>query len=295
MKNKVFAVCNELEAQGVKVIQSNVRDALGGGSYSTIVPLIKEWRETGGKGEGKAKEQAAGVPAEIGAEVARFSNAIWGKCTNYFEKLIEAIRTEYAAKIEAMEAELEGANNEIKELERENAALKHENGAASKKDETISDLSKTNSELSKEILKFFEEKQALQRKNEGLEQNYERQAKEIERLLKIVESVQNSDTIEPDPAEGSARWTEKDIIEAMGKEIKPKKRSTKKPTPALQTEQQTEPAMFYYVLNDDDIIKEICPTEQNATLTAESLSQVGKKHRAKKSVNVYDIEQQFKG
>lgn len=285
MKDKVFAVCNELTAQGVKVTQANVREALGGGSYSTIVPIIKAWKDGSGV-IGTSEENAPKTPVEIAAEVAKFSNAIWNKCASYFETAMEALRREYTAKIEEVNNELKDALSEIRELEKINTQLVIENTEAKGKDSVIQELAHTNAECNREIINFFNEKQALQRKNLELELNYEKQAEEIARLLKIVESMQNSELETPDPTENA--------IEIIT-ETKPKKRSTKKTTPALPTEQQAAP-LFYYVLNEDDIIKLICPSEQNATLEAESMSQfLGKKHRARLSANVYDTEQQFKG
>lgn len=41
MKTKIFAVCEELQKSGVKPTLERVREALGGGSFSTINPILK--------------------------------------------------------------------------------------------------------------------------------------------------------------------------------------------------------------------------------------------------------------
>ena len=42
MKNKIFAICEQLQKTGVKPTLEKVREALGGGSFSTINPILKE-------------------------------------------------------------------------------------------------------------------------------------------------------------------------------------------------------------------------------------------------------------
>ena len=45
MKERVFTACNQLTKQGVKPTLAQVRNALGGGSFSTISPFFRQWKE----------------------------------------------------------------------------------------------------------------------------------------------------------------------------------------------------------------------------------------------------------
>ena len=45
-KEKIIAAAENLEAQGVNPTQVTVREALGGGSFATIGPVLKEWKES---------------------------------------------------------------------------------------------------------------------------------------------------------------------------------------------------------------------------------------------------------
>ncbi len=45
MKKRIFAICNQLAEQGIKPTLIRVRSELGGGSFSTINPLLKQWKE----------------------------------------------------------------------------------------------------------------------------------------------------------------------------------------------------------------------------------------------------------
>ncbi|MSP28725.1 MAG: hypothetical protein EXR80_10115 [Methylococcales bacterium] len=45
MKDRVFTVCNQLTKQGIKPTLTRVRGELGGGSFSTINPFLRQWTE----------------------------------------------------------------------------------------------------------------------------------------------------------------------------------------------------------------------------------------------------------
>ena len=46
MKKRIFNICNQLAEQGIKPTLVRVRSELGGGSFSTINPFLKQWKET---------------------------------------------------------------------------------------------------------------------------------------------------------------------------------------------------------------------------------------------------------
>ncbi len=45
MKKRIFNICNQLAAQSIKPTLVRVRSELGGGSFSTINPILKQWKE----------------------------------------------------------------------------------------------------------------------------------------------------------------------------------------------------------------------------------------------------------
>ncbi|MFI3190463.1 hypothetical protein BCS42_12485 [Crenothrix sp. D3] len=45
MKNRIFEICNQLVEKGIKPTLITVRTELGGGSFSTINPLLQQWKE----------------------------------------------------------------------------------------------------------------------------------------------------------------------------------------------------------------------------------------------------------
>jgi hypothetical protein len=45
LKDRIFEICENLYKKSEKVSREKVRSVLGGGSFSTIGPMIKEWKE----------------------------------------------------------------------------------------------------------------------------------------------------------------------------------------------------------------------------------------------------------
>ncbi|EBR8158599.1 hypothetical protein DOA20_26120 [Salmonella enterica subsp. enterica serovar Newport] len=103
-KADVVNACNELYVQGKNVTLDAVR-AVTGGSFSTISPLVKEW-----------KAEQSGVNASLESSVAR---------TDVPAKLTELLNTLWAAAMAAasqkMEAERQLLNDYKTELENERA------------------------------------------------------------------------------------------------------------------------------------------------------------------------------
>ncbi|MEA5554388.1 DNA-binding protein [Anabaena cylindrica UHCC 0172] len=60
LKTKVFKICENLYNKDEKITREKVRELLGGGSYSTISPLVTEWK--------KLKSVQLDSPNSIGIE-----------------------------------------------------------------------------------------------------------------------------------------------------------------------------------------------------------------------------------
>ncbi|EGC1290266.1 KfrA, partial [Salmonella enterica] len=101
-KTDVVNACNKLYAEGKNVTLDAVR-AITGGSFSTISPLVKEW-----------KAEQSGVNASLESGIAR---------TDVPEKLTELLNTLWMAALatasQKMEAERQLLNDYKAELENE--------------------------------------------------------------------------------------------------------------------------------------------------------------------------------
>jgi hypothetical protein len=73
-KEKIIAAAEKLEAQGVNPTQVTVREALGGGSFATIGPILKKWKES--KKEDHALTEIQ-VPESIIERLEQLQGAVW--------------------------------------------------------------------------------------------------------------------------------------------------------------------------------------------------------------------------
>jgi hypothetical protein len=113
MKTKIFAICEELQKSGVKPTLERVREALGGGSFSTINPILKEWKEQQATGEQPVLE----LPAEALQAVNQAAALIWKIASDKSTELTNSIKTEFETLLKEAIAEKEEALKEIARLE----------------------------------------------------------------------------------------------------------------------------------------------------------------------------------
>lgn len=77
-RDSVWAAADRIDASGASVTLDAVREALGGGSFSTITPLVRAW-----KTERRNKRQVTAEPAPAGLvqKGDAFMSAIWQNAT----------------------------------------------------------------------------------------------------------------------------------------------------------------------------------------------------------------------
>jgi chromosome segregation ATPase len=73
-KDKIIETAEKLEAQGVNPTQVTVREAMGGGSFATIGPILKEWKESKKEDHALAEIQ---VPNAITDKFEQLKGAVW--------------------------------------------------------------------------------------------------------------------------------------------------------------------------------------------------------------------------
>lgn len=118
MKDKVFTICDNLSRTGVSPTAEKVRAELGGGSFSTISPIIKQWRDSQSRAE-----PAQEIPAAAQAAVNQATALIWKIATEHQAEAINAVRQECARIEHEATAERDEALNEVKRLEEQIRAI----------------------------------------------------------------------------------------------------------------------------------------------------------------------------
>lgn len=117
---QIHATADQLAQQGIKPTQTNVREALGGGSFTTIAEALRTWRQ---EQETVTQLQAVVIPQDITDRTQTLTAQIW--------ETAQAIANERLAKereaLAHKEALLIGENDEMQKvvatLENEQAEL----------------------------------------------------------------------------------------------------------------------------------------------------------------------------
>lgn len=112
MKDKIFTICDTLSKAGISPTAEKVRAELGGGSFSTISPIIKQWRDSQSRAE-----PAPEIPAAAQTAVNQATALIWKIATEHQAEAINAVRQECARIEHEAIAERDEALKEISFLE----------------------------------------------------------------------------------------------------------------------------------------------------------------------------------
>lgn len=119
-RQNIFEICDELNGKGQKPTLDRVRQALGGGSFTTIQPLLKEWKE---KRSAEPKAEAAVAPDDIKELLGSLAAQIWNKAQTKAGEELRALREAMQGRLDEVEQEKLDATLEVERLETENLAL----------------------------------------------------------------------------------------------------------------------------------------------------------------------------
>lgn len=133
MKNKIFSVCDSMQKNGIKPTLERVREALGGGSFSTINPILKEWKEQQTLGDSAAIE----LPQDALHAVSQAAAIIWKMASDKSTELTNSIKAEFEALLNDANMEKEEALKEVDRLEQFNEKLKAESEKQAKENQSL--------------------------------------------------------------------------------------------------------------------------------------------------------------
>jgi chromosome segregation ATPase len=122
-REQIIQAAEALAAEGVNPSMQAVRDRLGGGSYATISPALRDWRES-------RQAQTAAVlemPAEMKGALERAGAELWRTASTLATQQLEAIRAEAQERIAAATQERDEA---LAEIARHEAALEEQTKTA---------------------------------------------------------------------------------------------------------------------------------------------------------------------
>lgn len=130
-EERIIAAAEKLEAEGVNPTQMAVRDAMGGGSFTTIGPVLKRWKEAKKQDSELAEIR---VPEAISERLEQLQGAVW-------QAAVEEADRRLVAEREALHQAQEAAAAEVREHVESIAALETEAVDYQRKIETLEEVS----------------------------------------------------------------------------------------------------------------------------------------------------------
>jgi chromosome segregation ATPase len=112
-KQDIIDAAEKLQAAGINPTMQAIRDTLGGGSFATISPVLREWRNASGQRATVAIE----MPGEAKAALERAGVDLWKIITTLATEKLTKVQEEAEAAIQAANADRDEALLEIARLE----------------------------------------------------------------------------------------------------------------------------------------------------------------------------------
>lgn len=193
-KEDVFKACEALVSTGVPITVANVRHELGTGSYTTILPLIQEFKVQASAEKTPEVAGSPTLPESVTRQGRDLMEQIWANAWDMACKEIEKAKAEFEANLQAKSEELSGVNAELSQ--------------------TIADLKRYEAEISG-IKQELETEKAARQKQQG-EMDLLRQqaaARESENKATLERAI----TTEKELAKAKAEFTA--ILQAKDKEL----------------------------------------------------------------------------
>ena len=115
---KIYAAADQLHADGVVPTQTKLREALGGGSFSTIGEALKSWKQAQQENE---QLKRSDMPDGLRDEGVVFIAKLWKEAEQIANASLSVEREAFAEEQAKRQAEIEDANEAIATLEGEKA------------------------------------------------------------------------------------------------------------------------------------------------------------------------------
>jgi chromosome segregation ATPase len=119
-REQILETASKLAEQGIKPTQTNVRESLGGGSFTTISEVLREWRQ---EQDQTAQLQQVVIPSDITDKTSLLVAQIWETAQNLANDRLLKEREALEHKEALINAEIDESNKIIETLENEQAEL----------------------------------------------------------------------------------------------------------------------------------------------------------------------------
>lgn len=153
---QIYAAADAIAAAGQRPTQALVREHLGGGSFATIGPALKRWREAQWEQHELAEVE---LPSELDEALQQLGGRVWQAAIAAAESKLVAEREALAAARDELEAEAAEQREAVQQLEAE--AEQHQQQMADLAD-TLDLADKRNADQQQEIWQLQAKLQAAE-------------------------------------------------------------------------------------------------------------------------------------
>jgi DNA repair exonuclease SbcCD ATPase subunit len=164
-KEQIIEAAETLQAAGTNPTMTAIRDVLGGGSFATISPVLRHWRES----KGQRATVAIEMPGEAKAALERAGVDLWRIVTTLATEKLTKVQEEAEAAITSANADRDEVLKEVEllegEIERKDVELA---GVLEAHEATTNTLNSTQDEVRALELKLAE-KAGVRAENERLQ------------------------------------------------------------------------------------------------------------------------------
>ena len=199
---QIHATADQLAQQGIKPTQTNVREALGGGSFTTIAEALRTWRQ---EQETVTQLQAVVIPQDITDRTQTLTAQIWETAQQLANERLAKEREALEHKEALMNAEVEEAQQIVRTLEAEQAELTAQlddlTNKATSQAEQLEQERDNNRKQAEQIKQLETQLKAQQERADDLAERLEKQtnlnhqqAEKIERLTADLATAQGENT-----------------------------------------------------------------------------------------------------
>jgi len=151
-KDDVFAACKTLLKEGANLTVANVREELGTGSYTTLLPLIDAFKTSFKETTEQAAADGGALPAlpgDLGDQGSKFIQDIWWQATTQANKRIEEVSNQFKKELADLKSHLDAKSEELAQALTDITRLEKELGVTvTESEEKTKGLSQKDGEIS---------------------------------------------------------------------------------------------------------------------------------------------------
>ena len=183
-REQILETASKLAEQGIKPTQTNVRESLGGGSFTTISEVLREWRQ---EQDQTAQLSQVVIPNDITDKTNLLIAQVWETAQNLANDRLLKEREALEHKEALINAEIDEANKIIETLENEQAELTNQLDTLNN-DNSL--LTHKNNELENLTNSLKTQLQAEKDRADQLQAKLDEQNAKIERLTADLATAQ---------------------------------------------------------------------------------------------------------